>query len=632
MDSSGMDGVSAGDGAASDVNDEQFLRGYSLNKQPGKKTESRTYTGIPASPGIAIGHAFIYDEANLWINEKNIAPEDIDREKQRLRDAVGAVIKDIKALRYRLEQQLGEEEASIFDPHIMLLQDPAVIKETDNLIESGKNAEFAFFRTTRNIIKIYKRVDDEYLRQRIDDFTDILRRVYTKLQGKEFAAFSNIKHPVIVVAPNLSPSDTANMHTGSVLAFVTDVGGITSHATILARSMGIPAVLGVHTASSEIGPGDLMIVDGTVGVVYVNPDPETVEKYTREKADIEKYRIALRELRDIPAVTLDGKTISLQANIEFPDEVESLQENGAEGVGLYRSEFNFLKEDRIPTEDELYEVYSTVVESLAPKPVIIRTFDLGGDKISHTIQTKPEENPFLGWRAIRVSLALKDVFKVHLRAILRASNSGNVKIMFPMISSMQELTEALECVEEAKNELRALGIGFDENIPVGIMIEIPSAVMIADHLARRVSFFSIGTNDLTQYAVAVDRTNDRIAALFDPFHPGVLKLLKITVDAGHAQGIHVAVCGEMSNDPLGALVLVGLGIDELSMAPSYIPPIKRLIRSVNARDLRETAEKVLTLATGADIRQYLEERFNLLIHSEIIDVSALPRPNMKGNR
>ena len=593
-----------------------------MKKKP-EKAEQRKYNGIAASPGISIGHAFIYDEANFWIDEKNISPDEIEHEKYRLKNAIEEVIKDIRALRYKLEQKIGKEEASIFDPHIMLLQDPAVIKETNDLIETGKNAEFAFFRTTRKIIKVYKRAEDEYMKQRIDDFTDILRRVYTKLQGKEFAAFSNIKHPVIVIAPSLSPSDTANMHTGNILAFVTDVGGITSHATILARSLGIPAVIGVKTASTEIGPSDLVIVDGGRGDVYVNPDQKTFEKYRHDKENIEKKRQALLELKDVPAVTTDGKSISLQANIEFPDEINAVLENGAEGVGLYRSEFHFLKDDRIPNEEELYEDYFRIAESLAPKSVIIRTFDLGGDKISHSIPSVPEENPFLGWRAIRVSLSLKELFKNHLRAILRASSLRNVKVMFPMISSMEELNEALLIIEEVKEELRKEGKDFDPEIPVGIMIEIPSAVMIAEHLARKVSFFSIGTNDLVQYSVAVDRTNDRIANLFEPFHPGVLKLLKITADAAHSHGIPVAVCGEMSNDPQGALILLGMGMDELSMAPSYIPSIKRLIRSVSLSEAKKLSENVLKLDTAAEIKTLINKVIERITNNNEIEIASL---------
>ncbi|MFC1538224.1 phosphoenolpyruvate--protein phosphotransferase [Candidatus Latescibacterota bacterium] len=568
--------------------------------------------GIPASPGYAIGHAFIYDEASFWVEEKDISLDEVENEKIRLKNAIDEVIKDIKRLQYKLEQKVGKEEASIFDPHIMLLQDPAAIEETHSIIESGKSAEFAFFRTTRKITKAYKRVEDKYLLQRIDDIADILRRVHTKLQGKEFSTFSNIKHPVIVVAKNLSPSDTANMHSGIVLAFVTDFGGITSHATIIARSLGIPAVLGAKTASSDINPGDLLIVDGGRGIVHVSPDEETIEKYQQDKKDFEIIRKSLMKLRDVPAVTTDGKSIGMHANIEFPDEVDSVIDNGAEGVGLYRSEYHFLKDARIPTEEELYNDYQKVAEQLAPKTLIIRTFDLGGDKISHTIQSEHEDNPFLGWRAIRVSLSLKDLFRIHLKAIMRASSQKNVKIMFPMISSMHELDEAIECLEDSKEVLRKEGKDFDQDISVGIMIEIPSAVMIADHLAKKVDFFSIGTNDLIQYAVAVDRTNDRISNLFEPFHPGVLKLIKMTIDAGHSNGIPVAVCGEISSEPAATLMLLGLGIDDLSMPPIFIPAIKRIIRSANIEDAKIYANEMLELDSADKIKKLINEKMEKL--------------------
>jgi len=581
-----------------------------LNSELEKNIEPQEYTGIAASPGIAIGRAFIYDEAKLWVEEKDISLKEIENEKIRLKNAIDNVIEDIKALKYKLEQKVGKEEASIFDPHIMLLRDPAVIKDTNDLIEKGKSAEFAFFRTTRKITKAYKGVKDEYMKQRMDDITDILRRVYIKLQGKEYYAFSNLQHPIIVIAPNLTPSDTANMHTGNVLAFVTDVGGTTSHATIIARSLGIPAVLGVKTASAEISPGDLVIVDGGRGKVYVNPVQETIEKIHQDKKNIEKIRKSLLELRDVPAITLDGKTIGLHANIEFPDEINSVLENGAEGVGLYRSEYHLLKGYKMPSEEELFTDYYKIAESMAPKPVIVRTFDLGGDKISHfshAEQIKREDNPFLGWRAIRVSLAMKNIFKIHLKAIVRASSLRNVSVMFPMISSMEELNEALIVLEEAKEDLKKEGKDFNPDIPVGIMIEIPSAVIIADYLANKVNFFSIGTNDLIQYSVAVDRTNDRIANLFQPFHPGVLKLLRMTVDAAHSKGIPVAVCGEMSNDPAAALIFIGMGIDELSMAPPYIPLIKRMIRSVHLSEAKKLVERVLQLESATEVKHLISK-------------------------
>ena len=569
------------------------------------RKKQKEYGGTAASPGIAIGPAFIYDNVNFWIDEKNIPLDQVDHEKVRFITAVESVIRDIQVLRDKLEKTVGKENASIFDPHIMLLQDTEVIDQTFALIEKGKSAEFAFFRTTRKIIKAYKRVEDEYMRERMTDIRDILRRVTSKLLGTDNQTLSNIDNPVIVVAPNLAPSDTALMHTSKLLAFVLDTGGRTSHTTILARALEIPAVLGVKGASSSINPGDTLIVDGNRGIVLINPDEDTVARYEEEKRNIENIRQSLDEIRDLPAMTTDNSTIKLLANIEFPDEVETVIKNGAEGVGLYRSEYHFLMHNKPPTEEDLFSDYYQVAQKLAPLPVVIRTLDIGGDKISHIIHTEPEANPFLGWRAIRVSLVLRDLFKTHLRAILRASVSKNVAVMFPMVSCMEELDDALGVLEEVKTELRQKEVEFDSDMRVGVMIEVPSAVMIADHLARKVDFFSIGTNDLVQYSVAVDRSNNRIANLFDPFHPGILKLIKMTVEAAHAHNISVAVCGEMGNDPMATIIMLGLDIDELSMAPSFIPSIKNIIRTLSKEKAREIVEQALGFETATEVKKLI---------------------------
>ena len=564
-------------------------------------------TGIPGSPGIAIGKAFIYDAANFWVEERDIGPDEIETEKTRFRGAVDKVIKDIRELKYKIETRTGEDNARIFDPHIMLLQDPALINETNTLIASGKSAEFAFFRTTRKIIKVYKQTDDEYLRERIIDIQDILRRVYTKLMGKEYQILASLDEPVIVIAPNLTPSDTSTMHSGKIKAFVTDYGGVTSHVTILARALQIPAVISAKTATKDIRTGDVVIVDGENGSVYVNPTKETIEQFRREQNLILESRQALMELKELPAVTPDGVRIGLHANIEFYDEVDAVIANGADGIGLYRSEFHYLVSDVAPSEHDLFTDYFKVAERLAPLPVIIRTFDLGGDKISHIIPTEPEDNPYLGWRAIRLSLSLREMFKTQLRAIIRASSLRNVSVLFPMISSVDEIDETLELLDEVKDEILREGHDFNHDIPVGVMIEVPSAVMIADHLARKVDFFSIGTNDLIQYSVAVDRANDRISDLFDPFHPGVLRLIKMTVDAGNAAGIRVAVCGEMGRDPIASVILLGLGLDELSLVPSFIPTIKRLVRSMPMTKAREIAGKALTFETGSQVKKLVTD-------------------------
>lgn len=572
--------------------------------------KSREYTGIPGSPGIAIGQAYIYGSETLWVEDRPVPPGMAGVEKTRLRDALDRVIEDIRELRGKLEEKVGRENASIFDPHIMLLQDPTLIEETNLLIDEGKSAEYAFFRTTRKIMKAYKRTDDEYMRERAVDIADILRRVSTKLLGKQHASLADITHPVVVVAQNLTPSDTANMHAGRIQAFVTDYGGKTSHATILARALKIPAVLGVKTASLEIASGDAIIVDGNRGRVYVNPDSKTVEHYRKEQEQLERNRISLMKLRDTPATTTDGETVILLANIEFPEEAEASLENGAEGIGLYRSEFHYLMQDRLPTEEEMCTAYREVADKMHPRPIVVRTFDLGGDKVSSIAPPEPEENPYLGWRAIRVSLALKDLFRIQLRAILRASAAGNVSVMFPMVSSLDELNEALDILAEVKEDLRKEGREFDPGMPVGVMIEVPAAVMIADKLARKVDFFSIGTNDLIQYSVAVDRANDKISSLFEPFHPGILRLIRATVTAAHDAGIPVSVCGEMGGDPASGLILIGLGMDELSMTPSFIPLFKRFIRSVSMEQARSIAERALDCGTAAEVKEIIRKESN----------------------
>lgn len=582
-----------------------------MEKETGRT--SREYTGIPGSPGIAIGQAYIYDSESIWIEERHISPDQVESEKARLDEALDKVSQDIREMKEQMESKVGEENARIFDPYIMLLEDPQLIEETYRLIEQGKGAEYSFFRTTRKIIKAFKRTDNEYLRERIGDIADLPRRVYTKLLGKEQIGLSDLDHPVIVVAPNLTPADTSNMHAGRIQAFVTDFGGKTSHATILARALKIPAILGVKTASKEIVTGDMLIVDGTRGKVFVNPDQRTIERFFHEQEKLEKNRLSLTKIRDLPAITRDGRHVRLVANIEFPEEAGISLENGAEGIGLYRTEFLYLMQDSLPSEEEMYTAYRQVADIMAPRPIVIRTFDLGGDKVSSIASSEQEANPYLGWRAIRVSLSLQDLFKIQLRAIIRASAARNVSVMFPMISSIDELKEALNLIEEVKEEVRREGLGYDDEIPVGVMIEVPSAVMIADRLAKKVDFFSIGTNDLIQYSVAVDRANDKISNLFEPFHPGVLRLIRMTVEAAHEKGITVTVCGEMGGDPASVFLLLGLGVDELSMTPSYIPVVKRFVRSMTLERAQSIAEQALQCDTATEVKE--------LIRNEIHSIS-----------
>jgi len=564
--------------------------------------------GISASPGIAIGKAFLYHKEDFWIEERTIGAHETEAEVQRFLEAVDAVISELRKTKMQMEKELGKEQAQIFEAHLAMLEDRIALDETATRIrEELKNAEFAFFRTLRKIVKALRATEDPYLKERIEDVLDVQRRVVLKLVGKQHTSLIGLEEGSIVVARSLAPSDTARMHRKGLLGFVTELGGRTSHTAIMARAMEIPAVVGTERAAEEIEPGELLILDGTHGVVYVSPDEELLAEYRKRKQRWAEMEADLATLRELPATTLDGKSVVVAANIEFPEEADSASAHGAEGIGLYRTEFLYLMGSNLPTEEEQFEAYCRVVERIAPNPVVIRTLDLGGDKLADSLPIAPELNPFLGWRAIRVCLDREDIFRVQLRAILRASARGKVRIMFPMISGIEELRRAKEIVEEVKEALRKEEIAFDAHCPVGAMIEIPSAVIIADQLAEESDFFSIGTNDLVQYTLAVDRGNERIASLFDPLHPAVLRLIRETIEAGHRKGIPVAMCGEMSGDPLATLVLLGLGLDEFSMSPIAIPEVKMIVRGIRFEEAKEIANEVMKLGTKAEIRAFLED-------------------------
>lgn len=563
--------------------------------------------GIPASPGIAIGKAYFHHPADFWVEERPIRSEEVELEVKRFQSAVKDVVEEIQRTQEHIYGEVGEEITKIFDTHRIMLHDPVTIEETIRKIrEEHLNAECAFFRTLRRTVASLRSTEDVYLKERAEDVEDIQRRVILKLIGREpLMSLSDIEADSIVVARNLSPADTVYMHRKHVLGYVTDVGGSTSHAAIVVRALGIPAVVGVETGTRDIDPGDLVVVDGSRGVVYVHPDEGTISEYQHRKQRWAEFEEELAALRDLPAVTLDGHAVEVVANIEFPDEVESALVHGARGIGLYRTEFIYLTRKDLPSEEEQVEAYRKVVERMAPDPVVIRTLDLGGDKIDQGLHTTPELNPFLGWRAIRVCLEREDIFLVQLRAILRAGAFGSVKMMFPMISGIEELRRAKEIVENARDQLRTEGISFGEHCPVGAMIEVPSAAMAADHLAEEVDFFSLGTNDLVQYTVAVDRGNERIATLFDHLHIGVLRLIQRTIEVGHRAGIPVGLCGEMSRDPLAVLLLLGMGLDSFSMAPMAVPEVKKIIREVRFEDAQRIAEEATALRTKDEIRALL---------------------------
>jgi phosphotransferase system enzyme I (PtsI) len=456
-------------------------------------------------------------------------------------------------------------------------------------------------------------MEDEYLRERATDLRDVGRRVIANLLGKERETLARLEEEVVVVAYDLAPSDTASMVKEKVIGFATDTGSRTSHTAIMARALEIPAVVGLGAVTAAIKSGDIVIVDGSHGVVIVNPDPATLFEYQEMQRRYVLFERELEKLKELPAETTDGYKVTLAANIELPEEIEHVKSHGADGVGLYRSEFLYMNRPDFPSEEEQFEAYRAVAESLAPKSIIIRTLDLGGDKFISQLDMPAEMNPFLGCRAIRFCLERPDIFKAQLRALLRATVFGSVKVMFPMISGVTELRTALAILDETKRELAAEEKEFDPNLQVGVMIEIPSAAMTADILAKEVDFFSIGTNDLIQYTLAVDRVNERIAHLYDPLHPAILRFIKWIIDAGHNAGIWVGMCGEMAADPLFTMILLGLGLDEFSMGSVAVPGIKKIVRSVSMQESKELARTVFGLSTADEIREYLERRVSQIL-------------------
>ena len=564
--------------------------------------------GLPASPGVAVGPVYLHAPEDPWIDYRRISEEEAEGEVRRFEQALEDVAADLRTIRAEVGQKLGSDHAQIFDAHLLILQDEAIRKPTIDLVQGDRvNAEYAFWRTFQKLRRQFEAIEDEFFRARKADILEIERRVLAKLVKREDDALAQLETEAIVIAHDLAPSDTAQLRRERVLGFVTEVGGTTSHAAIIARGLEIPAVVGVRSALTEVEDGDLAIVDGRRGIVYIDPDEATLARYQREASRLQEIQKGLSTLRDLPAVTVDGVRVSLQGNIELPEEVESVIAYGAEGIGLYRTEYLYLAGPHLPSEEDQTNAYCQLAERIAPNPLVVRTLDLGGDKLSHAINHMHEKNPFLGWRGIRLTLANEDLFKAQLRAILRASAAGNVRVMFPMISGVGELTQAVDLVFAAKEELRSEGVGFDEKIPVGAMIEVPSAAVVADQLAEEVDFFSIGTNDLIQYTIAVDRGNERVAYLYDPFHPAVLRLIKSVADAGHAQNVPVTLCGEMAGDPWACVLLLGLGVGGFSTSPRAVPEVKRAIRAVSMAEARRLAEQEMELQTSEQIRACLKE-------------------------
>ncbi|MFH0731538.1 MAG: phosphoenolpyruvate--protein phosphotransferase [Candidatus Omnitrophota bacterium] len=573
-----------------------------------------TLKGIPASQQICVGKAFLFDSQDVSVIKKKISKESIPKEILRFEEALIKTRSEIIKIQENISKEMGVEHAEIFNAHLLVLEDRMIIDEVINTLKREcYNVEFIFTKLLKKYIGVFQKMDDEYLRERISDIEDVGKRMLKNLMGIKRQTLADIKEKVIVVAYDLSPSDTATMHKKNVIGFITDIGGKTSHTAIMAKSLEIAAVVGLETATKAVKNDDILIVDGLSGVVWVNPDKKTLQKYQKEKIRYKKINKDLEDLKDLPSQTKDGRRIEVSANIEFPEEVPSVISHGAEGIGLYRTEYFYMSRHDLPSEDEQYRAYKDVAVRMKPNSVIIRTLDLGGDKFLSQLELAKEMNPFLGWRAIRLSLAKPDLFKMQLRAILRASAFGKVKVMYPMISGVEEVDAANKLLNDAKNELINQNIDFDKTIQVGAMIEVPSAALIADIIAKRVSFFSIGTNDLIQYSLAVDRVNEKIAYLYEPVHPAVLRLIRNVVDAAHKNNIWAGMCGEMAGEPAFVPLLVGLGLDEFSVPAVSVPQIKNVIRLINYEDSKKLAAKALQLSTGKEVEALLAESFREIL-------------------
>ncbi|MDP6678898.1 MAG: phosphoenolpyruvate--protein phosphotransferase [Verrucomicrobiota bacterium] len=556
-----------------------------------RKTGEKMLRGIPASQGVSRSRVVVLDRTRIDPAKWGIVEADLAKEEERLKASLADTRSQIVAMQDRLREAMGAKEALIFDSHLLVLEDPMLLEEVSRFIrEDLVSAEYAFYQASEKYANALAKVEDSYLSERAADIRDVTQRVLANLMGRPTCAdLADLAEPCIVVAHDLTPSDTAMMDPAKVLGFITEVGSRTSHTAILARSLRIPAVLGLSGAVGELQSGQSVLIDGFNGFVVIEPSDQTLFEYgqlVERQASIEE---SLEVIHDDAAETKDGHRIILSANIERAADVEGVLQSGATGVGLFRTEFLFINRSDLPDEEEQFAAYRRVTESLAPAPVIIRTLDLGGDKLLSHVNVADEMNPSLGWRAIRLCLEEKDLFRTQLRAILRASVFGDLKIMYPMVSGVEELEAANVLLDECRDQLRAEGTAFADAIEIGVMIETPSAAMIADSLARRVQFFSIGTNDLIQYALAVDRMNEKIAHLYEPTHPGILRLIKATVDAGQAHDIWTGVCGEMAGDLAVVPLLLGLGVAELSVTPSMVPRVKMLIRSIEMSQARELA-------------------------------------------
>lgn len=572
------------------------------------------FQGIGVSAGIIIGKAFRLEKESYDIKPTWIGDHEVEQEVERFLAAISASKDQLLMIRKRVESLADNEHLHIIDAHLMILEDQMLVNETVEYIRRHRlSAEWSLKRVLDKLKEQFERLEDPYFKERKDDLTHIGNRVFNNLLGFSHNNLAELREDVIVVAHDLSPADTANMRKERVIAFVTEVGSKTSHTAIMAHSLEIPAVVGVTGIYDAVKTGESLIVDGITGLVHVSPPQETFITYLDRQRQFKYYERELQKMKDLPAVTTDNKKVTLMANIEFINEVKVVLERGGEGIGLYRTEFLYMNRYYLPSEAEHFRAYKMLVEQIAPYPAVIRTLDIGGDKFISQLDIYDELNPVLGLRAIRLCLEHVDLFKTQLRAILKASHYGKIKIMYPMISGLDELRSANAVLEEVKAELRQEGTPFDENIPVGIMIEIPSAAITSDILAEEAAFFSIGTNDLIQYSIAIDRVNKNVAYLYEPLHPAILRLISMVIKSAHAKGITTGMCGEMASDPKYTLLLLGLGLDQYSTNADALLKIKKIIRSVSFAEAQEIAQQALSYSSAAETEKFIttlmESRF-----------------------
>ena len=587
-----------------------YYRYLSMGEET-RPNEEVVIHGIGVSPGVARGHAHVgglggeFEEPETYTIPEDAVQAEIDR----LKEALQATRKELSGIQEQIAEAGGPKEAAIFDAHLLVLEDPSIINEVfTRLKEEKHNVESIYFEVVKRYMGLLRNVDDVYLRERVIDVEDVARRVIANLLGaRDDRALPFSSQPFIQLAHDLTPSETATMNRDLVLGFVTEGGSYTSHTAIMARSFGLPAVVGVHAICNRIHTGDEILIDGDHGVIVLNPSEETAAKYKHLEDKARELRKQLEGLREEKSRTSDGSAVTLSANIEFPDELSLVLESGADGIGLFRTEFLCMRRGEPPLEEAQFEQYRRAAEAMGSFGVIIRTFDVGGDKLLSRGEEEPEPNPFLGWRGIRVSLKEREVFKAQLRAILRASAFGKTRLLYPLVSGVEELKAAAGVLEECKTELRREGQAFDEDIEVGAMIEVPSAAVTCDILAEEVDFFSIGTNDLIQYSIAVDRGNERVADLYQPAHPGVLRLINMVVAAARNAGIWVGFCGEMAGDILFTPLLVGAGIEELSVSAGILPRVKLAVRSLDRQDCVEVYRRALELRSAAQIVDLCQE-------------------------